>query len=81
MTPKVKLMKHKTEAGSKIEYIDILYIYIFFFIYLFLTMISSYLLTAFYIHQSLGKKWSLKKKNPKTEASDLKVKNPYMLKW
>lgn len=44
-------------------------------------MISSYLLTAFYIHQSLGKKWSLKKKNPKTEASDLKVKNPYMLKW
>lgn len=76
MTPKVKLMKHKTEAGSKIEYIDILYIYIFFF-----TMISSYLLTAFYIHQSLGKKWSLKKKNPKTEASDLKVKNPYMLKW
>lgn len=34
MTPKVKLMKHKTEAGSKIEYIDILYIYIFYlFIY------------------------------------------------
>lgn len=53
MTPKVKLMKHKTEAGSKIEYIDILFLYIYICI---LTMISSYLLTAFYIHQSLGKK-------------------------
>lgn len=49
MTPKVKLMKHKTEAGSKIEYVDILFLYIF-------VLISMHLLTAFYIHQSLGKK-------------------------
>lgn len=33
MTPKVKLMKHKTEAGSKIEYIDILYFYIYIYIF------------------------------------------------
>lgn len=35
MMPKVKLMKHKTEAGSKIEYIDILYIYFFFNLFFF----------------------------------------------